>query len=75
MGRLDFARAAGGGSGEDGRKPLDQMVKPIRDAMRQLVYHDDSQICYSETIHVSIDAAIKLRRASAILLVTIRKRL
>ena len=44
------------------------MVKPIRDAMSKLVYHDDSQICYSETIHLSIDAAIKLRRASAILL-------
>src|SRR5271166_6617968 len=46
----------------------DNMVKPIRDAMNKLVYDDDSQICYSETIHVSIDAAIKLRRASAILL-------
>jgi len=49
------------------------MVKPIRDAMSKLVYHDDSQICYSETIHVSIDAAIKLRRASAILLAAFSK--
>jgi crossover junction endodeoxyribonuclease RusA len=51
----------------------DNMVKPIRDAMNKLVYVDDSQICYSETIHVSIDAAIKLRRASAILLTAFSK--
>ena len=44
------------------------MVKPIRDALNKLVYNDDSQICYSETINFSIDDAIKLRRASALLL-------
>src|SRR4051794_17837424 len=46
----------------------DNMVKPIRDALNQLVYWDDSQITYSETIQVSIDAPIKIRRASAVLL-------
>jgi len=51
----------------------DNIVKPIRDAMNKLVYVDDSQICYSETIHVSIDAAIKLRRASGILLAAFSK--
>jgi crossover junction endodeoxyribonuclease RusA len=51
----------------------DNMVKPIRDAMNKLVYDDDSRICYSETIHVSIDAAIKLRRASGILLAAFSK--
>ena len=51
----------------------DNLVKPIRDAMNKLVYDDDSQICYSETIHVSIDAAIKLRRASGILLAAFSK--
>lgn len=51
----------------------DNMVKPIRDAMNKLVYDDDSQICYSETIHVSIDAAAKLRRASPILLAAFSK--
>jgi crossover junction endodeoxyribonuclease RusA len=51
----------------------DNMVKPIRDAMNKLVYDDDSQICYSETIHVSIDAPIKLRRASGILLAAFSK--
>jgi crossover junction endodeoxyribonuclease RusA len=51
----------------------DNMVKPIRDAMNRLVYADDSQICYSETIQVSIDAAIKLRRASGILLAAFSK--
>jgi crossover junction endodeoxyribonuclease RusA len=51
----------------------DNMVKPIRDAMNKLVYVDDSLICYSETIHVSIDAAIKLRRASSVLLAAFSK--
>ena len=51
----------------------DNMVKPIRDAMNKLIYVDDSQTCYSETIHVSIDAAIKLRRASGILLAAFSK--
>jgi crossover junction endodeoxyribonuclease RusA len=46
----------------------DNMVKPIRDAMNGLVYVDDSQISYSETIHINIDAPIKIRRASAVLL-------
>jgi crossover junction endodeoxyribonuclease RusA len=54
--------------GTDASLDDDNMVKPIRDAMSGLVYWDDSQISYSETIHVSIDAPIKLRRASAILL-------
>jgi crossover junction endodeoxyribonuclease RusA len=51
----------------------DNMVKPIRDAMNKLVYNDDSQICYSETINVSIDAPIKLRRASSVLLAAFSK--
>jgi len=46
----------------------DNMVKPIRDAMNGLVFLDDSQIRYSETIHIGIDEAIRIRRASAILL-------
>jgi crossover junction endodeoxyribonuclease RusA len=54
--------------GADASLDDDNMVKPIRDAMNGLVYVDDSQISYSETIHVSIDAPIKLRRASAVLL-------
>jgi len=44
------------------------MVKPIRDAMNGLIYVDDSQICYSETMQICIDAPIKIRRASAVLL-------
>ena len=46
----------------------DNMVKPIRDALNRFVYEDDSQIRYSETIHVPIDDPIKIRRASAVLL-------
>jgi crossover junction endodeoxyribonuclease RusA len=42
----------------------DNMVKPIRDALNKLVYKDDRQITYSEIIQVSIDAPIKIRRAS-----------
>lgn len=55
----------------EGEKPPlddDNMVKPIRDALNRLVYDDDRQIRYSETIQVSIDAAVKIRRGSKILL-------
>jgi crossover junction endodeoxyribonuclease RusA len=51
----------------------DNMVKPIRDALNRLIYDDDSQIRYSETIHISIDAPIKIRRASAVLLAAYSK--
>jgi hypothetical protein len=54
--------------GEDASLDDDNMVKPIRDAMNGLVYVDDSQIRYSETMHICIDAPIKIRRASAVLL-------
>src|SRR5438067_134960 len=46
----------------------DNMVKPIRDALNKFVYNDDRQIRYSETIHQSIDAPIRIRKASRILL-------
>jgi hypothetical protein len=46
----------------------DSMVKPIRDAMNKLVYEDDRQITYSEIIQIGIDAPIKIRRGSKILL-------
>src|SRR3954468_8244080 len=46
----------------------DNMVKPIRDALNKLVYDDDRQIRYSETIQVCIDAPVKIRRGSKILL-------
>jgi len=54
--------------GEQASLDDDNMVKPIRDALNGLVYIDDSQICYSETMHIGIDAPIKIRRASAVLL-------
>lgn len=55
---------------EGDKPPLDDdnMVKPIRDALNMFVYDDDRQIRYSETIQVCIDAAIRIRRASKILL-------
>jgi crossover junction endodeoxyribonuclease RusA len=46
----------------------DNMVKPIRDALNGLVYQDNRQIRYSETIQVSIDDPIRVRRASKVLL-------
>jgi len=46
----------------------DNMVKPIRDAMNGLIYDDDSQIRYSETILASIDAPINARRVSPVIL-------
>jgi crossover junction endodeoxyribonuclease RusA len=55
----------------EGEKPPlddDNMVKPIRDALNKLVYDDDRQIRYSETIQLSIDAAVRIRRASKVLL-------
>jgi crossover junction endodeoxyribonuclease RusA len=54
--------------GPDATLDDDNMVKPIRDAMNGLVYEDDSQIRYSETMQLCIDAPIKARRASAVLL-------
>src|SRR5262245_7188097 len=54
--------------GDDASLDDDNMVKPIRDAMNGLIYDDDSQISYSETIHICIDAPVKIRRASAVLL-------
>lgn len=54
--------------GADATLDDDNMVKPMRDALNGLVYVDDSQISYSETIHSSIDAPIKIRRASGMLL-------
>ena len=55
---------------EGDKPPLDDdnMVKPIRDALTQLVYDDDRQIRHSETLHVPIDAPIRIRGASAVLL-------
>ena len=55
----------------EGDKPSlddDNMFKPIRDALNKLVYDDDRQIRYSETIQVSSDAPVKIRRGSRILL-------
>jgi hypothetical protein len=54
--------------GDDASLDDDNMVKPIRDALNGLIYDDDSQIRYSETMHICIDAPIKIRRASAVLL-------
>ena len=59
--------------GDDASLDDDNMVKPIRDAMNGLVYLDDSQITYSETVSVGIDAPIKIRRASAVLLAAYSK--
>jgi crossover junction endodeoxyribonuclease RusA len=55
----------------EGDKPSlddDNMVKPIRDALNKFVYDDDRQIRHSETIHIGIDAPIRIRKASRILL-------
>lgn len=59
--------------GESASLDDDNMVKPIRDAMNELIYDDDSQITFSETILISIDAPIKIRRASAVLLAAYTK--
>jgi crossover junction endodeoxyribonuclease RusA len=55
---------------EGDKPPLDDdnMVKPIRDALNKLVYDDDRQIRYSETLQVSIDDPVRIRKASRILL-------
>jgi crossover junction endodeoxyribonuclease RusA len=46
----------------------DNMVKPIRDALNGIVYVDDRQITYSETIQMSIDAPVRARHSSLVLL-------
>jgi hypothetical protein len=55
---------------EGDKPPLDDdnMVKPIRDALNKFVYDDDRQIRYSETLQVSIDDPVRIRKASRILL-------
>lgn len=60
---------------EGDKPPLDDdnMVKPIRDALNTFVYEDDRQIRYSETIQISIDEPVKLRRASVLLLTAYSK--
>ena len=60
---------------EGDKPPLDDdnMVKPIRDALNKFVYNDDRQIRYSETVQVSIDDPIKIRRAQALLLAAYSK--
>jgi crossover junction endodeoxyribonuclease RusA len=50
--------------GEDPPMDDDNMVKPIRDALNKIVYDDDRQIRYSETIQVRIDDPFKIRRGS-----------
>src|SRR5437764_5659447 len=60
----------------EGDKPPmddDNMVKPIRDALNKLVYQDDRQIRHSELIQVCIDAPMRLRKASKILLEAFQK--
>ncbi len=54
--------------GDDPPLDDDNMVKPIRDSLNKLVFEDDRQIRFSETIQVSIDAPIRIRRGSKILL-------
>jgi hypothetical protein len=54
--------------GDEPRLDDDNMVKPIRDALNKLVFNDDRQIRYSETIQVCIDAPVKIRRGSKMLL-------
>jgi len=54
--------------GSDAPLDDDNMVKPIRDAMNGLIYNDDRQITYSETIQVGIDAPVRLRHGSLVLL-------
>lgn len=51
----------------------DNMVKPIRDALNKLVYEDDRQVRYSETIQVGIDDPIRVRRGPAVLLAACSK--
>jgi crossover junction endodeoxyribonuclease RusA len=55
---------------EGDQAPLDDdnMVKPIRDALNSFVYKDDKQIAHSETIQVGIEAPVKIRRGSRVLL-------
>jgi hypothetical protein len=51
----------------------DNMVKPIRDALNKLVYEDDRQITHTETVQLCIDAPVKVRRASDVVLAAYAK--
>jgi Holliday junction resolvase RusA-like endonuclease len=54
-------------SGEKPSLDLDNMSKPIHDAMNKLVYHDDRQIRQAIITHIPIDAPMAVARASKIL--------
>ena len=57
----------------EGSAKVRHSVRVSRDAMNKLIYVDDSQITFSETIHINIDSPIKIRRASAALLAAYSK--
>ncbi len=52
----------------------DNMVKPIRDALNKIVYADDRQIRYSETVQIPIDDPVKVRGASLVVLAAYNNR-
>ena len=47
---------------------VDNVIKPIQDALKGLVYKDDTQVVKAESAKVSIDGSFTIRGASAALL-------
>jgi hypothetical protein len=59
-----------------GEKPpldVDNMSKPILDAMQQVVYENDRQITQAEITHIRIDAPMSVAGASKILVDAVQK--
>ena len=51
---------------------LDNMSKPILDAMERVVYHDNRQIVQSELTHLRIGAAFSIAGASRVLVTALQ---
>lgn len=58
----------------DGDAPdVDNIIKPIQDALIGIVYRDDSQVVHAQSSRTRIDGSFTIRGASAILLLAFSK--
>jgi Holliday junction resolvase RusA-like endonuclease len=59
----------------DGDTPdVDNIIKPIQDALIGIIYHDDSQVIETKSSKTRIDGSFTIRGASAVLLLAFSER-
>jgi crossover junction endodeoxyribonuclease RusA len=59
----------------DGQPPdVDNIIKPIQDALKGIVYFDDSQVVQAQSSRTRIDGSFTIRGASAVLLTAFSRR-